>query len=326
MRAFFAILCGLACLACGAAERPRVHDPSTIVPFKGEYWVFCTGTGTGTGILTRHSKDLEHWEPGPPVFANPPAWITQAVPGNKGHYWAPDILAVSNRFLLYYSVSTWGSRVSAIGLATNATLDVSDPSWHWVDQGPVIQTRDTNDFNAIDPAVIRDAEGRLWLAFGSYWSGIKLVELNPATGLRLATNSPIHSLAYNTSIEASAIWRHGDFYYLFVNWGQCCKGVDSTYEIRVGRSRSITGPYVDHEEIDLLYEGGTPFLATKGNFIGPGHAGFFMKDGREWFSCHYYDGARRGAPTLGLSALNWTTNGWPVVSLNETNRQGLEPH
>jgi arabinan endo-1,5-alpha-L-arabinosidase len=283
--------------------------------------VFCTGPG----ILTRHSIDLQHWEAGPRVFTNAPAWIAQTVPANRGDYWAPDIIEWSNRFLLYYSVSTWGSRNSAIALATNATLDVKDPTCHWVDQGPVIQTTETDNFNAIDPAVVHDAQNRLWLVFGSYWSGIKLIELNPATGFRLTPNSPVISLACNTSIEASAICRHGDFYYLFVNWGQCCKGVDSTYEIRVGRSPAITGPFVDQNGLDLLYEGGTPFLSTDGRYIGPGHAAFFTRNAKEYLSCHYYDGTRQGKASLAITPLLWTTNGWPMANLSQTNLEFTTP-
>ena len=226
-----------------------VHDPSTIVQCKDEYWVFATGRG----IVSRHSTNLIHWTAGPPVFTNIPSWTTNAVPGNHGHFWAPDVIHLRNRYLLYYAVSTWGKNTSAIGLATNPTLDPADPGYAWMDQGPVIQTTATDDCNAIDPAITLDADGRLWLAFGSFWTGIKLVELDPATGKRLDPNSPIHSLARHDMIEASYIYRRGGYYYLFVNWGKCCRGVKSTYNIRVGRSRKITGPYLDKKGVDMLH-------------------------------------------------------------------------
>ena len=286
-----------------------VHDPSTIVECKDEFWVFATGRG----ILSRHSPDLIHWTAGPPVFTRVPPWTTNTIRGNFGHFWAPDIIHLGNRYLLYYAVSTWGKRTSALGLATNPTLDPSDPAYAWTDGGPVIQTSDANDYNAIDPSITTDANGGLWLAFGSYWSGIKLVELDPATGKRLATNSPIYSLAHHDSIEASCVYHHGDFYYLFVNWGQCCRGVKSTYNIRVGRSAAITGPYLDKDGIDMMRDGGSLMLGSAGPFIGPGHAGIIVDNGKDWFSCHFYDGMHKGAPTLAIFPLQWTAAGWPEI-------------
>jgi len=289
-----------------------VHDPSTIVKCKDEYWVFATGRG----VSPWHSPDLSHWEPGPAVFPQPPAWITRVVPTQKGFFWAPDVLWQDGRYLLYYAISAFGKRTSAIALATNPTLDPADPAYHWTDRGIVIQTSERDDFNAIDPSIFRDPDGKLWLAFGSFWSGIKLIELDPATGLRLAPDSPIHPLAWHQSIEAACLCRHGDFYYLFVNWGRCCRGVESTYEVRVGRSAKITGPYLDRDGRDLLHDGGSVFLAKDGPFIGPGHVGILTEGGRSWVSVHFYDGTRDGAPTLAIRPLTWSADGWPVAGEN----------
>jgi arabinan endo-1,5-alpha-L-arabinosidase len=286
-----------------------VHDPSTIVQCKNEYWVFATGRG----IVSRHSTNLIHWTPGPPVFDSAPSWTTNAVPGNHGHFWAPDVIHLRDRYFLYYAVSTWGKNTSAIGLATNPTLDPADPAYAWTDHGPVIQTTATDDCNAIDPAITMDSDGKLWLAFGSFWTGIKLVELDPATGQRLATNSRIYSLAHHDMIEASYIYGRDGYYYLFVNWGQCCRGVKSTYNIRVGRGQRITGPYLDKEGVDMLLDGGSLVLGSTGPFIGPGHAGILSAGGKDWFSCHFYDGTREGSPTLALLPLRWDAAGWPEV-------------
>jgi arabinan endo-1,5-alpha-L-arabinosidase len=285
-----------------------VHDPSTVMKCKGEYWFF----STGPGISSRHSRDLVTWEEGSRVFATPPAWTTNAVPEFRGHFWAPDILYLTNRYLLYYSVSTWGKNTSAIGLASNPTLDPTDPNFRWTDHGVVIQTTSTNNFNAIDPCVAWDAEGKLWLGFGSFWSGIKLIQLDPSTGKRLAPDSPIHSLAWHNTIEAPYLYRHGEHYYLFVNWGLCARGTNSTYNIRVGRSSRITGPYLDQSGVDLLKDGGTLFLGSTGQFFGPGHASFYVENGTNWVGCHYYDGKRRGAPTYAIGAMRWDADGWPI--------------
>jgi len=288
----------------------HVHDPSTIVKCGDEFWVFYTGRG----VPSYRSRDLLAWEPGPPVFFKAPPWTKRVVPEQHGSYfWAPDVIDEGNRYLLYYVVSIFGKRTSAIGLATNTTLNPADPKFHWGDCGPVIQSGETNDFNAIDPAVCRDFNGKLWLAFGSFWSGIKLIELNPQTGERVAPDSPIYSLAHNDSIEAAYIYPHEKWYYLFVNWGLCCRGTNSTYEIRVGRAHTITGPYLDADGTDMMDDGGSPFLAASGAFIGPGHAGIVSKDRADWFSCHFYDGTRGGLSTLAVLPLQWQTNGWPQI-------------
>jgi len=295
-----------------AGRRVPVHDPSTIAKCKDEYWVFATGRG----IVSRHSADLAHWRFGPPVFTNTPAWTTNTIKANHGLFWAPDVFYLTNRYLLYYAVSSWGKRDSVIGLATNVTLDPSDPAYHWVDCGPVIRTRETNDYNAIDPGVIQSPDERLWLVFGSYWSGIKLIELDPQTGLRIGADSPVFSLAYHDSIEASYIYWHDGYYYLFVNWGQCCQGVRSTYNIRIGRSKDVIGPYLDKDNRDLLHDGGSPFLKSMGTFVGPGHAGIISAEGKDWLSCHFYDASTNGRPTLAVFPLQWDSAGWPVATTN----------
>ncbi|HYA79052.1 MAG TPA: arabinan endo-1,5-alpha-L-arabinosidase [Candidatus Nitrosopolaris sp.] len=288
----------------------RAHDPSAIVKCQDEYWIFYTGRG----IPSYRSKDLVKWEAGPAVFTNAPDWIAQAVPANRWmNYWAPDVIHWRDQYLLYYAVSTFGKNQSAIGLATNPTLDPAAPRFHWADQGIVVQSTNTDNFNAIDPAVSQDADGNLWLAFGSFWSGIKMIQLDPNTGKRIATNSPMYSLAFNDSIEASYIHHYGKFYYLFVNWGRCCRGTNSTYEIRVGRSRKITGPYLDQAGTDLMTGGGSPFLKTTGPFIGPGQVGIFSEGGTDWLSCHFYDGTESGRPTLAILPLRWNTSGWPEI-------------
>jgi arabinan endo-1,5-alpha-L-arabinosidase len=291
-----------------------VHDPSTIIKCGNEYWFF----STGMGITSHHSTDLVNWRPGPRIFTGTPDWATNAVPGNNGSFWAPDVIHLGDRYLLYYSVSIGGKRTSVIGLATNPTLDPAAANYHWTDHGLVIGTSSKDNFNAIDPSVFHDEDGKLWLSFGSFWSGIKLIQLDPATGLRLTNDPPIYSLAQHSvgkdkSIEASCLTRHGDYYYLFADWGLCCRGTDSTYEIRMGRSQTITGPYLDKSGTDMMKNGGDLFLATEGRFIGPGHAGIFSENGRNWFSFHFYDGNRNGLATLGLRELHWTVDGWPAL-------------
>lgn len=290
-------------------QRDRVHDPSTIIKHKNDYWVF----STGVGVTSFHSKDLVAWEPGPPVFVKPPTWITEIVPNHRGYFWAPDVARVGDRYLLYYSVSAFGKNTSAIALASNPSLDSSDPAYKWTDHGVVVRSQTKDDFNAIDPNVFVAPDGSLWLAFGSFWSGIKLVELDAKTGLRKANDSPVYSLANKEQIEAVAIHHHGGYYYLFVNWGWCCRAARSTYNIRVGRSKDIRGPYLDKEGKDLRKGGGTLLLETEGRFIGPGHPGILVDNALHYLSYHFYDGENSGRPRLAVRKLDWTSGGWPKV-------------
>lgn len=296
-----------------------VHDPSTLIKCKDEFWVFATGRG----VPSWHSKDLATWERGPAVFnSNAPPWVAEAVPANRAlGYWAPDVAYLDGRFLLYYSASTFGKNVSGVGLVTSTTLDPTDPAYGWTDEGMIIGSSATNDFNAIDPAIFHDTNGSLWLTFGSFWSGIKMIQLDPRTGKRIDPGSPILSLAHYDSIEASYLYQQGGCYFLFVNWGLCCRGTNSTYSIRVGRSKSVVGPYLDREGKDMLHGGGTLFLGTTRPYVGPGHAGIIVDHGTNWFSCHYEAGTdaglagQRRASLLAVLPLRWTADNWPQLDL-----------
>ncbi len=141
-----------------------------------------------------------------------------------------------------------------------------------------------------------------------------MMPLDPSTGKRIGGDVALHSIAYYSEIEAPHIYYHDGYYYLFVNWDRCCRGVESTYNIRIGRSKTITGPYLDRDGVDLAKGGGTMFLETDGPFIGPGHANI-LKDGhRFWFSCHYYDATERGRSMFAIRPLEWKNDGWPKLA------------
>jgi hypothetical protein len=291
-----------------------IHDPSAVIKCGNLYYVF----GTGQGILSKSSADTIYWVTGPSVFANPPGWTTNAVPGFTGDFWAPDIHYFNGQYYLYYAVSTFGSQVSAIGLATSPTLDPTDPSYQWTDQGAVVQSGSGANYNAIDPSVTFDASSNLWMTFGSFWGGIYLIQLNPATGKASTANKNVYNLAADSAsgdpIEASYLYYHGNYYYLFVNWGSCCDGIDSTYNIRVGRSAGITGPYLDQNGAKMVSGGGTLFLGTTGKFIAPGQIGIIEENGNYSFGYHYLDANNDGAPTFDFEPLSWTSNGWPAFT------------
>jgi arabinan endo-1,5-alpha-L-arabinosidase len=293
----------------------NVHDPSTIVKCGNEFYLYATG------MSMFHSTDLVTWTSGRgPITGNLP-WTIQAIGGRGnnggGSFWAPDVIKVKDKYLLFLSISSFGVNTSGIGVLSSPTLDPNDPAYRWTDGGMIVRSQTNDDFNCIDPAAMLDTDGKLWMAFGSFWSGIKLIELNPDTGLRIAPDSPMYSLAHFDSIEAAYIYKHDQFYYLFVNFGMCCRQARSTYNMRLGRSPKITGPYVDKAGKDMLLGGGTPFMESHtGPLIGPGHAGIVQVGDKFYISSHMETNSSGTGPnggTLSIRPLTWSADGWPVV-------------
>jgi arabinan endo-1,5-alpha-L-arabinosidase len=290
------------------------HDP-VIIRQGDTYYSFCTGSR----IPIRASKDMHDWRSVGTVLADVPSWVRTAVPKYSGSsMWAPDISYFNGRYHLYYSASTFGSNVSAIGLATNVTLDPCDPNYAWVDSGgPVIRSRSADNYNTIDPAVFIDNQGettRYWLAFGSFWSGIEITEIDPATGYPLSNPPVLYPLAWNGSIEAPFIISRNGYYYLFVSFDSCCRGVQSTYNVRVGRAASVTGPYSDRNGVWMMDAGGTRLTWNDQRWKGPGHQAVFQDhDGRYWLVHHAYDAEHNGRAYLRIHELFWTADGWPTL-------------
>lgn len=295
----------------------RVHDP-VIIRADDTYYLFCTGPG----VPVRRSTDLLNWEFSFPasVFPRLPAWGGEAIPGATD-IWAPDISFYNDRYHLYYSVSTFGSNRSAIGLATNATLDPESDDFEWVDQGMVVDSTRADNYNAIDPNLIVDADGIPWLAFGSFWSGIRMRRLDYETGKPSAEDTTLYWLARRTvnsgSVEAPFIIRKDDYYYLFVSFDFCCRGVDSTYRVMVGRSEQITGPYVDREGVEMIQGGGTQVTFPTERWRGPGHNAILQADGVDYIVHHAYDAENRGVFALRIAPLEWDADGWPSLRQSE---------
>ena len=296
------------------AIRP-VHDP-VIIKAEDAYYLFCTGQG----IPIRKSADLVDWTRPFPALVLPriPDWAREHVPAKQDNdFWAPDISYYNGRYQLYYSVSTFGSNRSAIGLATNVTLNSEDEDYEWVDEGLVINSTEANNYNCIDPNFILDADGMPWLSFGSFWSGIKMRRLDPETSKLSEEDTTLYSLSQrfvnSGSVEAPFIIRKGDFYYLFVSFDFCCRGVDSTYHVMVGRSETITGPYVDRDGLAMLQGGGTQVTFPTDRWRGPGHNSILQENGVDYIIYHSYDAENVGTPTLRINPLVWDDEGWPSI-------------
>ena len=162
-----------------------VHDPA-IIRQRDTYYLFVTNGPPGSLIPIRCSPDLHQWKLCGHVLDQLPEWAVKEIPGARAP-WAPDISFFNGKYHLYYAVSTFGSMNSAIGLATNKTLDSSDPDYKWVDEGMVLRSyKDKDDWNAIDANLFIDGGKDYWLIWGSYWSGIKMRRMDPHTG-KLAT-------------------------------------------------------------------------------------------------------------------------------------------
>lgn len=290
-----------------------VHDPSMIRTKDGLYYVFSTTLATPhNGIEIRSSKDLINWSNAGTAFSTLPAWIN-TYNGSNGEMWAPDVSYHNGTYWLYYAVSTFGSEVSAIGLATSSTAAPGS----WADQGLVFASKAAAPwYNAIDPGLVVSPDGTMWLSFGSWWTGIYMIQIDPATGKQLATNTTIYHLAerLDTSkgIEGAYIYQFGGYYYLFVSLDSCCSA-SATYHIAVGRSTSVTGPYVDKGGVNMLVGGGTIILSTHGNIVGPGGQSVLGDGSLTLLVYHYYDANNNGSPTLGLNSLGWSSDGWPYV-------------
>ncbi|MFC6083057.1 arabinan endo-1,5-alpha-L-arabinosidase [Sphaerisporangium aureirubrum] len=280
----------------------NVHDPAVVKTPAGTYLL----VHTGDNISIKTSADRIAFRNAGTVFPNGASWTT-AYTGGSRNLWAPDISYRNGRYYLYYSASTFGSNRSAIFLATSTT----GASGSWTNQGLVIETRTSDNYNAIDPNLIVDAQGRWWLSFGSFWSGIKMIPLDASTGKRSGTTLYSISGRNGGAIEAPYIVRHGSYYYQYVSFDLCCRGASSTYRVMVGRSSNITGPYADRNGVAMTSGGGTEILAGHGSIHGPGHQAVFTDTDADVLVYHYY--ADNGSARLGINLIAYDSAGWPYV-------------
>lgn len=297
-----------------------VHDPS-IIRQGSTYYVFSTDTDTVSGYLQiRCSSDKVNWTPCGHIFDTIPSWVTTSVPGIVG-LWAPDISYFNGLYHVYYAGSTIGSNTSVIGLVTNKTLDAMDSAnYHWIDQGEVLSSQSTDDFNAIDPNLFLDTDGSAWLTYGSFWTGIKQREIDANTGLLLASNTSVYDLAARPGvqfdpIEGSSLVFHNGFYYLFVSFDFCCNSdpYQSNYKIAVGRGNSPHGPFFDQSNTDMRQGGGIVLLQGNGTtWSAPGGETAFLDQNGDSLIVFHALHLPGGTPYLFINSLTWPQD-WPQI-------------
>lgn len=277
------------------AGEPFIHDPSTITYSDGRWWTFGT---RGGGLV---SEDGWTWASG----------------GERpGGGVAPDVIKIGDRYYVSYAVGGGGmngGHASNVKVMWTRSLDPKSPDFGYHEVGTVASTNGLEPADAIDPAFLL-ADGRLWLSYGTYFGYIRMLELDPKTGNKMPGSQPVDVAI---DMEATALLHRDGWYYLLGTHGTCCDGPNSSYNIRVGRARSPTGPFVDNMGVPLLKGGGKLVVAGRGRQYGPGHFGLLdLGDGVEKFSMHYEaDLDRGGRSVLGILPLLWK-DGWPVAGEN----------
>jgi len=272
---------------------PYIHDPSTITLCDGMFYTFGTGRG---GLMS-----ADGW-----------TWHSGAVRPGGGV--APDVIRIGDRYYMTYAKGGGGlagGHASNVYVMWTKTLDPNSPDFGFKDETIVASSDGVEDCDAIDSSFLLDpTDGRLWLTYGTYFGYIRIVELDPKTAMRKPNNQPVNIAI---DCEATAMMYRDGWYYLLGTHGTCCDGANSTYNIVVGRSRKVTGPFVDNMGIPMLKGGGKMVAAASGRFVGLGHFGLLdLGEGVQKFSCHYEaDLDRSGRSVLDIRPLLWK-DGWPV--------------
>lgn len=297
------------------------HDP-VIVKEGSVYWRLCTGAG----ITVSASSNLCHWELKGKALKTAPEWTQKAVPREKERsidFWAPEVVRRGGEWRMYYSVSAFGKRTSAIGMASCLSI-AEGVEKGFEDRGIVISSKEGDEktrrggytYNCIDPAVFVDEDGKDNLLFGSFWDGLFILPLDES-GKVIEGAKPRLAASRRTvpnAIEGGYVYRHDKMYYLFASHDYCCRGCDSSYHIVVGRSERALGPYYDMDGVPMTEGGGTTIMDGERyeRWAGTGHNSvFFDTDGAEYLVFHAYDRQDKGRSKGLISRIDWD-NGWPV--------------
>lgn len=298
------------------------HDPAIFQDdITGMYYIY------GTDAVCQKSSDLIHWSNIGKVVDAPPAESEEWV-GTK-NIWAPDIVKVGDEYRLYCSNSSWGVRQSCIFLAV-----ANNPEGPFIPRGCVLKTHDGLPVNAIDANIITDVKnGDMYMVYGSFWGGCHVLKLNNQTGLAdedgIGVCVACRPEWMSGAIEGPYMIYNPDtqYYYLFVSYGS----LKTDYQVRVGRSKKITGPFVDfngREMTDRDDEDGSiglmQFCGYRWNdgipYMAPGHNSVIHDQNGDWYLvCHIreknYTASKFLEPsTMQVRKMYWTQSGWPVLA------------
>lgn len=273
--------------------QPYIHDPSSIVKCDGKYYTFGTGGG---GLI---SEDGWTWHSG------------AERPGGGA---APDALQIGDKYLIAYSATgggLGGGHAGRVLTMWNKNLDPKSPDFKYTEAIEVGSSEFDEDCDAIDAGLLMGPDGRLWLTYGTYFGFIREVELDPKTGARVEGNKPVDVAI---DCEATTMMYRDGWYYLLGTHGTCCDGVNSTYNIVVGRSKNPTGPFYDNVGRDMIKGGGKLVVGAEDRAMGAGHFGRYIEeDGVEKMSFHWEaDLDKGGRSVLAIRPIVWK-DGWPVA-------------
>lgn len=301
-----------------------IHDPAIIRQGTNYYTLSTDGGQAGGNLPIFCSSDQINWKRCGQVFTSPPPEVLAVFPALTS-LWAPDVSFFNGLYHVYYAASGFGGNHSLIGLATSPTMNPTDPNYKWTDQGIVLSSQTTDNFNAIDPTILVDTDSsgnltHVWMTYGSFWNGIDQREINPATGMLSTTNTTVVNLAtrpavQNNPVEGPSLVKRNGYYYLFASFNYCCNSsyTSDNYEIVVGRSTSPQGPFVDQSGVSMLNGGGTVLLATSGEFTAPGGETVLIDPtGGDLITFHALSNNQNGLDYLFVNQLTWP-NDWPLI-------------
>jgi len=288
------------------------HDPD-IIRYEDGYAL----ATTDNHMLMQFSEDALNWKNGEPAMPEFSRWLYTYAP-NMIDIWAPDIHYIGGEYRMYYCGSEMGIRSSGMGFMSSKEIDPTKPGYGWTDQGEVIHTVKSDSYNAIDAAVLKDLDGKVWMAFGSWGTGIHILELDESTG-KVKEGAKMKNIANRggAGVEGASLIEHNGKYFLFTAWDNCCKkGADlenNSYKTTVGRSNRIDGGYVDRSGKALLDGGGTILLSRYGRYYGPAGGEAFEDINRQRFVNHYYDKNDGGNSYIQVRDIVWTEDNWPEL-------------
>lgn len=287
-------------------------DPTIIRADDNLFYLYATENIPNVPIY--RSPDLVHWEMTGTAFTD----STRPTFVPNGRIWAPDINKIKGKYVLYYSMSTWGGEwTCGIGVAT-----ASRPEGPFTDQGMLFRSNEMDVQNCIDPFYIED-NGKKYLFFGSF-HGIYGVELEN-NGLAVKKDARRIRIA-GTAYEGTYIHKKGEYYYLFASIGRCCEGAKSTYTTVVGRSQNLLGPYFDKKGDSMLDNQHEILIQGNEKFVGTGHNSEIVtdKNGNDWLFYHAVKVAEPEGRVLMMDQVDWE-NGWPVVKSNSPSLESPVP-